>query len=250
MEEKEKDGIKISLNINTPQAIIIAGIIIAIAVYFSGENSGGSSANNYVPPTNNVVPSGNNNLPATGEVNMKPLSSSDHVIGSIKAPIVIVEYSDLECPFCKRFHPTLKQIVEEYKGQVAWVYRHMPLDALHKKARIEAEATECANEQGGNAVFWKYLDRIYEITTSNDGLDSAQLPKIAGELGLNVDKFNLCLSSGKYKNLVEEHLKDAQSAGFSGTPSSVIINTKTGKKTTLVGADTIENVRRAIDSVK
>ena len=71
----------------------------------------------------------------------------------------------------------MQKIVADYKGQVAWVYRHFPIDSLHSRARKEAEATECANEFGGNTVFWQYLDKIFELTPSNDGLDPAELPK-------------------------------------------------------------------------
>ena len=144
----------------------------------------------------------------------------------------------------------MQKIVADYKGQVAWVYRHFPIDSLHSRARKEAEATECANEFGGNAVFWQYLDKIFELTPSNDGLDPAELPKIAETVGLDVTKFNVCLSSGKYKDLVESNYEDGIKAGVTGTPASVVMNIKTGKKTLLVGAESYDNVKRAIESIK
>jgi len=100
------------------------------------------------------------------------------------APVKIVEFSDTECPFCKRFHTTMQQVVKDSNGQVAWVYRHFPLDQLHSKARKEAEATECAAELGGNEKFWAYLNRLMEVTPANDGLDLAELPVIAAYVGL------------------------------------------------------------------
>lgn len=117
-------------------------------------------------------------------INMKPVSSDDHILGSISAPVKIVEFSDMECPFCKRFHATMQQVVKENNGQVAWVYRHFPLDQLHSKARKEAEATECATDQGGNEKFWAYLNRLMEVTPSNNGLDLAELLNIAAFTGL------------------------------------------------------------------
>src|SRR3989344_5485116 len=104
----------------------------------------------------------------------------------LTVPIAIVEYSDLECPFCKTFQKTLHQIMDEYgeSGKVAWVYRHFPLAQLHTKAAKEAEATECAAELGGNAAFWKYADRLFEVTPSNNNLELSQLPVIAAEVGL------------------------------------------------------------------
>ena len=109
------------------------------------------------------------------DAQIRPVSSEDHILGNKNAKIVIVEYSDLECPFCKVFHNTMHQVVEKSNGDVAWVYRHYPIPQLHKKAFHEAEATECAWEQKGNDGFWKYMDKLFEITTSNDGLDESRL---------------------------------------------------------------------------
>ena len=103
--------------------------------------------------------------------NVRQVTDSDHLRGDPKAKVKVVEFSDLECPFCKRFHVTMQQVIEEYDGKVAWIYRHFPLDSLHSKARKEAEASECAAELGGNDGFWAYIDKLFEITPSNNGLD-------------------------------------------------------------------------------
>lgn len=150
-------------------------------------------------------------------------NEKDHIRGEKNAAVTIIEWSDTECPFCKRFHPTVQEMLDTYKGKVRWVYRHFPLRQLHSRAVKEAEATECAYEQGGNDAFWKYVDRIYAITPSNDGLDPAELPKIATSIGLNKKKFETCLSSGRYASKVQEDENDAVSAGGRGTPYSVII---------------------------
>lgn len=92
----------------------------------------------------------------------------DHIRGSRDAPVTLLEYSDLECPFCKQFHTTLQRATQEYDGKVRWVYRHFPLDALHSKARKEAEAAECAAAQG---KFWEFLDRLFAVAPSNNGLE-------------------------------------------------------------------------------
>jgi protein-disulfide isomerase len=115
----------------------------------------------------------NNKTPLDKQV--APVSPDDHIVGNINAKIIIVEYSDLECPFCKVFHNTMHQVVEANNGDVAWVYRHFPIPQLHPKAFRQAEATECAWEQGGNEAFWKYTDRIFEITPSNNGLLEEEL---------------------------------------------------------------------------
>jgi len=115
----------------------------------------------------------NEKTPLTTE--LRPVSSDDHILGNIDAKIIIVEYSDLECPFCKVFHNTMHQVVEKNNPNVAWVFRHYPIPQLHPKAFHEAEATECAWEQGGNKVFWKYMDKLFEVTPSNNGLEESML---------------------------------------------------------------------------
>ncbi len=105
---------------------------------------------------------------------MSPVTSADHIQGDINAPVKVVEYSDLECPFCKRFHTTMQQVMKEYgKDKVAWVFRQFPLSQLHSKSPKEAEATECVAELGGNDAFWKFVDLINEVTPSNNALDKA-----------------------------------------------------------------------------
>jgi len=165
--------------------------------------------------------------------------------GSEKAAVTIVEYSDLECPFCKRFHTTMQQVMAEYDGRVKWVYRHFPLTQLHPKAVKEAEAAECAGELGGNEAFWKYIDRIYEITPANNGLDLAELPKIAEGIGLKKDKFEECLNSGRHAAKVQAQADQAVADGAQGTPYSLII--AGDKRTPVGGAVPIESLRGMID---
>lgn len=109
------------------------------------------------------------------KIDMTPVSQNDFIKGDLNAEIVAVEYSDSECPFSKRFHVTMQQVMKNYNGKVAWVFRFFPLDSLHQKARSESEAIECAGMLKGNEMFWKYLDRVFELTSSNDGLDPALL---------------------------------------------------------------------------
>ena len=156
---------------------------------------------------------------------MSRLLATTIFLGNPKAPIMIVEFSDTECPYCKTFHATMHQVIDTYgkTGKVAWVYRHFPIDNIHSKARKEAEATECAAELGGNDGFWKYLDNLYKITPSNNELDLSLLPKIAEDSGLDKEKFVTCLDSGKYADKVEKDYQDAVAAGGQGTPYPVII---------------------------
>lgn len=226
MEQKESN------NYTVPLAIIVAGAMIAGSIYLGGVMSPRQDAKSNADEVN---------------IDMPEITVEDHIIGSRNAEVIIVEYSDTQCPFCKNFHNTMKQIISEYEGKVAWVYRHFPIPSLHKLAMKEAEATECAKELGGNQVFWKYLDLIFEKTKSSDGLDPAELPKIASEVGLDVDVFNSCLNSGKYVEKIENGIREAVKAGVRGTPYSFLV-TKDGKKIVINGAQPIESLRLKIDN--
>ena len=183
---------------------------------------------------------------------VKPVDGEDHIRGNPNAPVKLVEFSDFECPFCKRFHPIMKRLMEEYgkEGKVAWVYRHFPIDSLHSKARKEAQAAECANELGGNDAFWAYTDRLYEVTPSNNRLDLAVLPRIAEEIGLDRAKFEACLEGdsrgGKYANHIEADVQDAAASGGTGTPYSLVI-APNGKTFPINGAQPYAAVKSIID---
>lgn len=217
-----------------PLAIVVAGAFIAAAIYF-----GGNSAGTLTQRVEN---------PNSAEIDVAPVTAKDHILGSSSAELVIVEYSDTECPFCKVFHQTMQQVVRDYAGKVSWVYRHFPIVQLHAKAPKEAEATECANELGGNQAFWKYIDKLFLTTNSNDSLDASELPKIATAVGLNESAFNTCLSSGRHAEFVSKSVEEAVKAGARGTPYSVII-TRDGEKVVINGAEPIDMVKSKIDAL-
>ena len=134
-------------NLAVPMAIVIAGALIAGAIYWSARRDSVATA-----PQPQAVAENTGGLEKLASI-----TSTDHIRGNPNAPVKIVEYSDMECPFCKRFHSTMQQAMDEYgkDGRVAWVYRHFPLDSIHSKARTEAVASECAGEFGGSDEFWK-----------------------------------------------------------------------------------------------
>lgn len=241
MEEPIKTSQSPGFALSMPVAVLLSGVLIAGAVIYSGgKTQNGNTAN--APQQQPVAQQ-------TGDLeSMTPITSKDHIRGNPDAPVKIVEYSDTECPFCKRFHTTMKEVMDEYgkDGKVAWVYRHFPLDQLHSKARKEAVALECANEQGGNDKFWSYADRLYEITPANNGLDPAELPKIAQFVGLDTAKFNTCLASTKYDKHIEDEVQNAQVTGGNGTPWSIVVG-KDGKKYPLSGAQPLSAVKQLID---
>lgn len=178
---------------------------------------------------------------------IKEVKDDEWIRGNKNAKITMVQFSDLECPFCKTFHATMQQLFKEYGNDIRWVFRQFPLSQLHPKAVKEAEAAECAGEQGGNDNFWKYIDKVFAVTPSNNGLDPAQLPKIATEIGLDVKKFTECLDSGKYSNKIQASVSDAAAAGVRGTPYTVIL--VDGQETPINGAVPYEQLKSFVDSV-
>lgn len=116
-----------------------------------------------------VMPAGNELPKEEKGITYRPVDNNTEVVrGNPNAQITIIEYSDLECPFCKRFHQTMEQVMSTYSNDIRWVYRQFPLDSLHKKTRTESNAVLCAGEQG---KFWEFTDGIFRDTPSNDGMD-------------------------------------------------------------------------------
>ena len=183
--------------------------------------------------------------------NVRKVSKTrDHIFGNPDAEITLIEYSDFECPFCKRFHLTAKKIVEFYEGKVNWVYRHFPLGFHNPLAQKEAEATECASELGGNDIFWKYADLIYERTKSNgNGLPVTSLVPLAQEIGLDADKFSECLESGRYTERVQEDFREGSNIGITGTPGNIFLHNKTGETVLKSGAHPFDALKIIIDKM-
>ena len=176
-------------------------------------------------------------LEGDGIKELLKIRDNDRVLGDKNAEITIFEYSDFECPYCKKFYKGTRQAVEEFKGKVNLVYRHFP--GLHQPLSIvEANAAECAGEQGGDNVFYKYHDEIYKSTESNGrklikepgrGIEISRLNEIAKELKLDIKKFGKCSASMKYEDKVKENMESGGKLGVTGTPSSFIVNNKSGE---------------------
>ncbi|KKR89241.1 MAG: Sodium/proton antiporter [Candidatus Wolfebacteria bacterium GW2011_GWA2_42_10] len=231
MDQNDKNN-----NYLLPISIIVAALLIAGAwIYTAGLKNVGNGKTPEKPAETSL------NIENVAAVN-----SNDHIRGNLEAEVKIVEFSDLECPFCKSFHSTMKQVMEGYGDKVAWIYRHYPIDQLHPKARTSAVASECAAELGGNEKFWAYVDRYFEITPSNNQIDLAELPQIAQDIGLNRVQFENCLNSGRHQQLIEEQIQDALNSGARGTPYSIVIS-KDGKKYPISGAYSFNDVNLIIN---
>lgn len=187
--------------------------------------------------------------PAQPVANVPKITDKDHVRGDRNARIALIEYSDLECPFCKNFHPTAKQAMDAYKGQLMWVYRQYPLP-FHQNAHKESEASECIASLGGNDTFWKFIDAIYERTTSNGtGFALDKLAPLASEVGVNQAKFTDCFDKGTYVKNVDDEISSGSQGGITGTPGNILIDTKTGKTVVIPGAVPFEQLKAGIDGL-
>lgn len=199
-----------------PVSILVAGGLIAGAVLYSGA-------------TGNAGPAAAGQQAAAGaaaDVSAADLADDDAALGNPDAPVTIVEFSDFQCPFCRRFwKETLSQIKREYlaTGKAKFIYRDFPLSQIHPGAMPAAQAAECAREQD---KFWEMHDVIFEEQEKRGqgtvDLAAEDVKKWAAMIGLNAASFNQCLDSGKYKQEVEKDLADGASAGVTGTPATFI----------------------------
>ena len=212
MEDNSKLIQSISLSI-IAAAIIISGTII----YTSSKKENVAVNNNNNQPTNLPNP----NQP------VKVSMDDDAVFGYKNAPLTMIEFSDYECPFCKRhFDQVYSQIKKDYidTGKVKLVYRDFIAVPSHNPlATSEAMSAQCAKEQGGDSAYFKFHDELFTMTTSNgNGLLLNDLPLIASKIGLNVATFKQCLASNKYKDEIAKDQQDGSAAGVNGTPSFFI----------------------------
>jgi len=196
-----------------PAAIIFAGIVIAVAVIYSVKN-----------PSQNAK-TGNGNEKTATLAALPQVSSGDFILGDQNALVTIITYSDFQCPFCaKFFKETELTLREKYikTGKVKFIYRDFAF--LGPESVWAAEAARCAGEQG---KFWQYHDYLYgNQRGENQGAFSKDnLKSFAAALGLNKDKFSMCLDSGKYTNVIKKETKAGGEAGVQGTPASFINGT-------------------------
>jgi protein-disulfide isomerase len=222
-----------------PVAIVIGFGLIAAAIYFSGSKSPIT-----IPGVNDVA---KNEEPTTGEI--RPVDESDHIRGNPNAPIIMVEYSDFDCPFCKNFHETMNRIMSVYgsEGKVAWVYRHFPLEQLHPSAPHIAQASECVAELGGNEAFWKFADLVFGERGTNEQTNITRLEEFATTAGVSAGAYTSCMEDGRTKEQVESDFSDGLNAGAKGTPYTLVL--VGGQQGVISGAQSYETVSKIIDTL-
>jgi protein-disulfide isomerase len=223
-QEKKKFELSPSL------AILVCGLLISGSIIFVN-----------LHPTSAAVAEPSD-LPANA--NVPAPSASDHIRGSLNAPIVLVEYSDFQCPYCQMVHPTLKRLVDESNGQIAWIYREYPLTSLHPQAQPAALAAECIAEELGNDAFWKFADTIFADQTKMSPEYYAQL---AAQFGANPATFASCVSTAKFSSKLAAQSLEAQQNGGTGTPFTVIVGA--GAQVPVSGAQAYDTFRGVIDAM-
>ncbi len=189
-----------------PIAIVLGGMIVAGAIYFSIAGKEPSTS------------SGTGN-PAL----VRPVSASDHILGNPAAKVMIVEYADFDCEYCKTFDETLHQVIanEGTDGNVAWVYREFPLIEIHPDAMSNARAAECVAKTAGNDAFWKFADSLFK----NQPVDPIRYGALAEAAGASGTAFASCYSNAS-TSVDARILADRENAfavGARGTPYSLIL---------------------------
>jgi len=198
-----------------PIAIITGFAMIAIAIFFT--NQGGSSINQVTQETIQTA-----DELTDGEARV--VDETDYILGNPNAPILMIEYSDYDCPFCKRYQTTMRQIMDEYgvTGKVAWVYRQFPIAELHPNAPKVSEAALCVGDIAGNDAFWKFSDQIFDGRSIDMGTNVTKLAQYAETSGADRNQYAECMNDGRMKLAVENSIRDGYDAGARGTPYTII----------------------------
>lgn len=221
-----------------PIAIVVGFAMIALAIFFTGDKE---TAN----------PSVNSNIPAEDVLanSVRTVDETDYIKGNPNAPILMIEYSDYDCPFCKQYHDTLTQIMNEYgiSGRVAWVYRQFPLEQLHPSSPKVSEAALCVGSLGGSAAFWKFTDSIFASRELEEPTNMIALPDFAVEAGVDKAAYQSCVSSGQMKEKVEASVEEAFALGAQGTPYTVLV---VGNEQAVInGAQSYDVVKSVIENL-
>ncbi len=188
-----------------PGAIILAGIIIAISVY--------------------MVRSNENPIVIVADVSaLRPVSPEEHVVGNPTAPVTVITYSDLDCAYCKQFIRTMSQVMTDYgaSGQVAWVYRHMPLVESHPNSGVHSEASECVASLGGEDAFWRFIDLMRASTPGTNEFNPDAYSILLAQVNVDEKQFETCLNDGRFVERVSNDLKNALEIGAIAAPYSIV----------------------------
>jgi len=189
-----------------PVAIIAAGALIGIAIFVIRAGT---------------APAG----PASDIGALRPVSTEDHIVGNPDANVVIVEYSDIDCEYCKDFREALEELMADYgpDGGVAWVYRHFPVTQAHPNAEQHAEAAECVASLAGNDAFFRFIDALNQSAPGSQEFDPKGYDAVVSSLGISADSFDACMKASTFATRVGDDLRNGLQIGVNGTPYSIIL---------------------------
>jgi protein-disulfide isomerase len=212
-----------------PVAIIAAGAILSIAIYIHRSNTVEGSVH--------------------ADVNlMHPVTEADHIIGSPAAPVVIVEYSDIDSSYSKTFQRTMTQLMSDYAptGNVAWVFRHLPLIDQHVHAAEHAEAAECVASLGGPTIFWRFIDALNSAAPGDLQFDPANYAGVVTGLGIVQQSFDNCMQKHTFQTKVASDFENGIAIGAGGSPFTVLV-VKGQPPITINGAVPYDGMKKIID---
>ncbi len=153
---------------------------------------------------------------------VRRITEDDHVLGAVSAPVQVIVYADLSCPYCKSFfQSTLPKLRAAYGDKIVVAYRHLPL-AQHPASRLEANAAECVAQAAGNDAFWRFVQKVYEHPKFRDGLALSDLVSLAQGDGISRVRMSACIESEEYGDRVRTDALEASVAGISVTPGVVL----------------------------
>lgn len=204
--------------------VVVVALLIGVGVFFIvlvGQNARQLNSNT-----------------ATNQVDSAQLvTANDPVAGNPESGIVIVEFSDFQCPFCKEAFPIVRQLISEYQSKIKFVFRDFPISDSHPQAQKAAEAGQCAHAQG---KFWEMHDKLF---LNQGDLTVPALKRYAQEIGLDTGAFNQCLDNGEKAVVVQQDFNDGVLSGVDGTPTFFINGTR------FAGVLTMDNFKTAIDQL-
>lgn len=184
------------------------------------------------------------------EFQLAPLSTPDDrlIYGKLDAKITLQEFGDIECPFCRKMHSGLKQVIDYSKGAVNWEMKHFPLGRHNPIAAKEAQAIECIREAYDNRTAWIALDRFIVMTNGN-GKGVGDIGEAVRSFGLNGTLIENCLSSDDHKAKVNQDYSDGKDIGISSTPALRVLDNTNGKSYLIRGYKTPEQILQSVQQV-
>ena len=212
-----------------PAAIIFAGAVIAVAIYVTQHHT---------------LVSHNGNPEAT-----RPVSTADHVYGNPAAPVVLIEYADMDSEYSKDFQTVMEQVMQNYgaQGNVAWVYRDFPIVSQDPNSEQDAEAAECAANLGTPSDFFSFIDAMQAAAPGDSVFDPSGYDAIASQLGISTGSFDSCLTAHTYQPKVASDLQNAGQIGATGSPYS-ILEVKGQKPIVISGYVPYDTMKQVLDS--